>query len=89
MKAIATVTGVDHTGIVAAVASALSEMDTNILNMSQTLMDNYFTMILQCEFDDTVHPIATIQQRLSEVAEEQRLDIRLQSEAIFHAMHRL
>ena len=46
MKAIVTVTGIDHTGIVAAVAQALAELDTNILNMSQTLMGDYFTMIL-------------------------------------------
>lgn len=89
MKAIATVTGVDHTGIVGAVANALAELDTNILNMSQTLMDHYFTMILQCEFDEKERPISSIQQRLDDVAQEQRLDIRMQSEAIFDAMHRL
>ena len=59
MKAIVTVTGIDHTGIVAAVAQALAELDTNILNMSQTLMGDYFTMIMQCEFDDAVRPIGT------------------------------
>ena len=89
MKAIVTVTGIDHTGIVAAAANALAELDTNILNMSQTLMDDYFTMILQCEFDDIVQPIGTLQERLSVVGEEQKLDIRIQSEAIFDAMHRL
>ena len=89
MKAIVTVPGIDHTGIVAAVANALAELDTNILNMSQTLMEEYFTMILQCEFDDTVQPIGTLQERLSAVGEEQKLDSRIQSEAIFDAMHRL
>lgn len=89
MKAIVTVTGIDHTGIVAAVAQALAELDTNILNMSQTLMGDYFTMIMQCEFDDAVRPISTVQERLTEVGGEQKLDIRIQSEAIFDAMHRL
>jgi len=89
MKAIVTVTGIDHTGIVAAVAQALTELDTNILNMSQTLMGDYFTMIMQCEFDDAVRPIGTVQERLTEVGGEQKLDIRIQSEAIFDAMHRL
>lgn len=89
MKAIVTVTGIDHTGIVAAVAQALAELDTNILNMSQTLMGDYFTMIMQCEFDDAVRPICTVQERLTEVGGEQKLDIRIQSEAIFDAMHRL
>lgn len=89
MKAIVTVTGIDHTGIVAAVAQALAELDTNILNMSQTLMGDYFTMIMQCEFDDAVRRIGTVQERLTEVGGEQKLDIRIQSEAIFDAMHRL
>ena len=89
MKAIVTVTGIDHTGIVAAVAQALAELDTNILNMSQTLMGDYFTMIMQGEFDDAVRPIGTVQERLTEVGGEQKLDIRIQSEAIFDAMHRL
>ena len=76
-------------GIVAAVAQALAELDTNILNMSQTLMGDYFTMIMQCEFDDAVRPTGTVQERLTEVGGEQKLDIRIQSEAIFDAMHRL
>ena len=46
-------------------------------------------MIMQCEFDDAVRPIGTVQERLTEVGGEQKLDIRIQSEAIFDAMHRL
>ena len=52
MIAIMTVTGPDHTGIIAAVSTALAELKVNILDVSQTIMDNYFTMILRVELDD-------------------------------------
>lgn len=89
MIAIVTVTGLDHTGIVAAVSARLSELEINIVNISQTIMGDYFTMIAQCEFDENVHPIETIQAELRRVGEQQRVVVRLQSEAIFHAMHEL
>lgn len=88
MKAIMTVTGIDHTGIIAAVASALAERDVNILNVSQTLMDEWFTMIMQLELDEAVS-IPALQSHMRSVAEEQKLQIRIQSETIFHEMHKL
>lgn len=87
MDAIMTVTGVDHTGIVAAVANALAEEEVNIVNISQTLMDQYFTMILHCEFDADRLPISALQERMGKVAEAENLIIKVQSEAIFDAMH--
>ena len=89
MRAIMTVTGLDHTGIIAAVAKAAADNNANILNVSQTLMGDYFTMILQIDIDEDVTPLASLQAVMAEVAAEQRLDIRIQSEAIFNAMHRL
>lgn len=87
MIAIITVTGLDHTGIIAAVANACTELDVNILNVSQTIMDEYFTMILHVEFDDSVRGIQDIQDRMHKVEEEEKLVIRVNSEAIFSAMH--
>lgn len=82
-----TVTGLDHTGIIAAVSTALAELDVNILNVSQTIMDDYFTMILHVRIDDSQHGIATVQDRMAEVEKQEKLVIRVQSEAIFSAMH--
>lgn len=82
-----TVTGQDHTGIIAAVTSALARQNINILDVSQTLMDRWFTMILRVEFDEAEHGIATIQRQMTEVEEEQGLTIRLQSEALFSAVN--
>ncbi|MFW0155908.1 ACT domain-containing protein [Rothia sp. P6271] len=89
MNIILTVTGHDHQGIVAAVAAELAKNQVNILNISQTLMDDYFTMILHGRFDDETQSIQELQEAMRSVEEEQRLKIRIQSEAIFDAMHTL
>ncbi|GGH65379.1 ACT domain-containing protein [Rothia aerolata] len=89
VKIILTVTGLDHEGIVAAVATRLAERKVNILNISQTLMDNYFTMILQGSFDESSQSIQDLQAAFEEVEKEQGLQIRIQSESIFDAMHTL
>lgn len=89
MKAIITVTGKDHKGIVAAVSAKIAEVGVNILDISQTLMDEYFTMILLCDFSVSPHSIAEVQEMMKEVEEKQGLVIRIQSEEIFNAMHTL
>ncbi|AGF72510.1 ACT domain-containing protein [Corynebacterium halotolerans] len=89
MFAIMTVTGVDHTGIIAAVTTALAEQDINILDVSQTIMDNYFTMILRVEFDESVRGIAAIQERMTEVEQAENLVIRIQSESLFTAVNEI
>ncbi|MDO4685752.1 MAG: ACT domain-containing protein [Corynebacterium sp.] len=86
MFAIMTVTGLDHTGIIAAVATELAEMNVNIHNVSQTIMDDFFTMILHVSFPDSVD-IAMIQDRMAVVEQQERLVIRIQSEEIFRAVN--
>ncbi len=88
-KAIITVTGLDHPGIIAAVAYALAERKVNILNVSQTLMDEYFTMIMQLELDDEHLSISDLQTSMSAVAESENLVIRIQDEQLFSAMNKL
>ena len=85
MIAILTVTGLDHPGIVAAVSTKLAELDANILNISQTILDDYFSMICQCELGPETD-IRVAQEELHKVGQAQGVDIRLQSEAIFRAM---
>ena len=89
MRAIMTVTGLDHTGIIAAVTTGLAQNNVNITNVSQTIMDSYFTMILEIEFDDTAMSLPALQEAMDEVGAAERLEIRIQSEAIFNAMHKL
>lgn len=89
MFAIMTVTGSDHTGIIAAVTTALAESDVNILDVSQTLMDQWFTMILRIEFNETDTPITALQERLDAVGAQQKVTIRVQSEALFTAINEI
>lgn len=89
MYAIITVTGADHTGIIAAVTAALAENDVNILDVSQTLMDKWFTMILRVELNDDRIGIKELQGCMDTVGEEQSLVIRIQSEALFTAVNEI
>ena len=84
-----TVIGQDRVGIVYDVAKILAENNINILNISQQLMENYFTMIIlvdtaQCSLSFT--ELATLFTEQSKVLQ---LDIRLQNEQIFKEMHRI
>ncbi|MCI5825424.1 MAG: ACT domain-containing protein [Arcanobacterium sp.] len=88
-KAIITVTGADHPGIIAAVSTALAQRNVNIVNVSQTLMDQYFTMIMQLEFNDSQLTIATLQEGMNAVGAAQGLVIRVQDEELFTAMNKL
>ena len=89
MKIILTVTGLDHEGIIAAVTGKLAERKVNIENLSQTLMQGYFTMILQGSFDENQQSITELQEAMKPVEEQQQVQIRIQSDAIFQAMHTL
>lgn len=89
MKIILTVTGLDHEGIIAAVTAQLSEHHVNIENVSQTIMDGYFTMILQGTFKEGSLSITDLQGAMAPIAEDQGVQIRIQSDAIFQAMHTL
>lgn len=84
-----TVTGIDHTGIIAAVSQALAQNQVNIINVSQTLMDEYFTMIMQLEFDENQIALVQVQHAMATVEQTEGLVIKVQAEALFNAMHKL
>lgn len=88
MIAIMTVTGRDHTGIIAAVSTACADLEINIRNVSQTIMDDWFTMILHVELPDEL-PVTEVNTRMSEVEKQEKLVITMQSQAIFDAMHEI
>lgn len=85
MKAIMSVIGQNHPGIVARVSKELAEFNINIVDISQTLMDKYFTMILLVEAEDM--KISEIQKKMTEVGKEQHIEIRIQAAETFDAMH--
>ena len=89
MKAVITVLGKDRVGIIAGVSMVLADNQVNVLDISQTILQNYFTMIMLVEFDNEQIGIPALAQKLNGVGEEMGLQIRVQHEAIFSAMHRI
>ncbi|WP_455483342.1 ACT domain-containing protein [Haemophilus parahaemolyticus] len=84
-----TVIGQDRVGIVFDVAKILAENNINILNISQQLMENYFTMIILVDTAQCSLSFPELAVLCSEKSKALRLDIRLQNEQIFKAMHRI
>ena len=89
MKAIVTVIGRDQVGIIAAVCTLLSEKNVNVMDISQTIMQEYFTMIMLVDASAATVPFAQLREELAAAGEARSLDIRIQREDIFNAMHRI
>ena len=89
MKAIVTVVGKDKKGIIAKVSNDLFENDVNIADISQTIMQDMFTMIMMIEFDETAASVTDIEKKLEAVENELGLKIHVQREEIFSSMHRI
>ena len=88
-KALVSVTGLDTTGIIAGVATKLSEMNINILDITQTILDGYFTMMMVVDLDGSGLDFEEINGRLQPVREAMNLTIHMQRMDIFDAMHRI
>ena len=89
MKAIVTVVGKDQVGIIAAVCIKLAEYNVNVLDISQTVLQGYFTMMMVVDVSDCTLPLAQICADMEEMGRERGLSIRVQREDIFEAMHRV
>ncbi|MDN6030565.1 MAG: ACT domain-containing protein [Lactococcus plantarum] len=88
MRAIVTVIGQDKTGIVAGVSTRLSELEINIIDISQTIMDGFFTMNMVVEIDNSAS-FSDIRSNLEALGVSLKVDIKIMNEAIFEAMHQL
>ena len=89
MKAIVTVVGKDRVGIIAGVCSLLAHYQVNILDISQTVMQGYFTMMMAVDTTLSEIPFVELAKKLDAKGEEMGMSIRLQREDIFEAMHRV
>ncbi len=89
MKAIVTVIGQDRVGIIAGVSQELARLNINILDVSQTIMDNYFTMMMMCDISQARDEFNAIQDCLNKTGETLGVKITVQREDIFTAMHKL
>ena len=89
MKAIVTVIGKDQVGIIAAVCTLLAENNVNVLDISQTILQGDFTMVMLVDAGACDIPFAELAALLEREGEARSLDIRAQREDIFNAMHRI
>ncbi|MBX4132405.1 ACT domain-containing protein [Frischella sp. Ac48] len=89
MKTILTVIGKDQTGIIAGISQKLYELNINILDVSQTIMGEYFTMIMLLDLNKIEQPFDEVKQTLTVTGEQLKVKVNLQREEIFDAMHRL
>ncbi len=89
MKAIITVIGKDTTGIIAEVCTLLANNKINILDISQTVMEGFFTMTMLVDLTSSIVSFSDISDKLTEKGEKMGLSIRIQREDIFDLMHRI
>ena len=89
MRAIVTVIGKDRVGIIASVCSLLSARQVNVLDISQTVLQDYFTMIMMVDTAGCPLDFAALVTELEAEGEKMGLKIHAQREDIFNAMHRI
>ena len=88
-KALISVTGLDATGIIARVATRLSEMNINILDITQTILGGYFTMMMVVDLDGAQKTFSEIDVALQPIRDDMKMTIHIQRMDIFDAMHRI
>ena len=89
MNAIITVVGKDKVGIMAGVCVVLQKINVNILDISQTLMQEYFTMIMLVDLSECTLPFDELAAQLMAKGEERSLSVNIQRQDIFDSMHRI
>lgn len=88
-RAIITVVGLDQVGIIAHVTKTLAENGVNVLDISQTILGEFFTMIMSVDFSKSPIEFTVLRERLSEAGKKMGLDIHIQHEDVFRYMHRI
>lgn len=89
MQAVLSVIGKDQKGIIAKVSAKLVDFNINVQDISQTLMQDYFTMIMLLDLSEATADFSYMSKAMSDLGKEIGIEIRLQSEQIFTAMHRI
>jgi ACT domain-containing protein len=87
MKAVVTVTGKDKKGIIAKVSTFLSEQGANIEDISQTVLGEYFAMIMLVDISGITKELSVLAEECSNLGKQIGMTIYMQHEDIFNAMH--
>ena len=89
MRAVITVIGKDKIGIIAGVTAILAENRINILDISQTILQDFFTMVMIVDTKQCELKFEELQNQLRVKGEDMNLSIRIQHEDIFNSMHKI
>ena len=89
MRAVITVIGKDMVGILARVSSICAENGVNVVEVTQSVLQEFFAMIMMVELDKANIPVSELSDRLSSLGEEMGLKIHVMHEDIFNSMHRI
>ena len=89
MKAILTIIGKDKVGIISSVSTLLANRNINILDINQTVMRDYFTMIMLVDLEEMTSEFSDLQNELSKKGSEIQMDIKIQREDIFDKMYEI
>lgn len=88
-KVIITVVGKDTTGIIARVCTSLADNAINILDISQTIVQGFFNMMMIADFSHCPKPFADVVDELDNIGESMGVQVKCQREEIFEKMHRI
>ena len=89
MRIVMTIVGVDRVGIIAKASTLLAENNVNILNINQNIDDGFLNMVLIGDLDNAKVSVETLKEKATALGKELGVEIRVQSEQIFTAMHRI
>ena len=89
MNAIVTVVGQDKVGIIASICALLAEDNVNILDISQTILQGSFTMVMAVDVSTSKSSVGDLREKLEELGKKMGISIRIQRGEIFDAMHRI
>ena len=84
-----TVIGIDKVGIVAGITQVMAQYNVNIVDITQTIMDDLFTMIMLAQVKDGSFDLSAFQQAMSEKGSELGVEVKVQHEDVFRFMHRI
>ncbi|WP_302157882.1 ACT domain-containing protein [uncultured Acidaminococcus sp.] len=89
MRIVMTIVGVDKVGIIAKASTLLADNNVNILNINQNIDDGFFNMVLIGDLDNAKVSVEDLKEKATALGKELGVEIRVQSEQIFTAMHRI
>ncbi len=89
MKAVITVVGKDRVGIISEVSKILSDNNINILDISQTIMEEYFTMMMITNLSNCKQDFGIIKEIFNDYSKNNAVDVIIQHEDIFNSMHKI